>query len=135
VADVVQARLGGLPNVWLLPPLDHQALLWLMQRSRLVLTDSGGIQEEAPSLGVRTLVVREATERVEGIAAGVATLVPLKAEAIARAIKAALLLPKIEPMPLYGDGQASTRIADTIEAWLGAPASPAWLRAAVASRP
>ncbi|WP_448580586.1 non-hydrolyzing UDP-N-acetylglucosamine 2-epimerase [Thermaurantiacus sp.] len=135
VADVVEARLGGLSHVRLLPPLDHQALVWLMQRSRLVLTDSGGLQEEAPSLGVSTLVVREATERVEGVEAGVATLVPLRADAIARAVKAALLLPPIAPVPLYGDGQASARIVNAIEAWLGAPASPAWLSAPVASRP
>ena len=134
VAGQLQARLGRFASVSLLPPLDHLALLWLMQHARLVVTDSGGIQEEAPALGIRTLVLREATERVEGVEAGVATLVPLRPEAIACAIRSALAMPPIAPTCPYGDGKAAERIAGRVEAWLGAPAPAARVRAALLSR-
>lgn len=130
----LKAALGRLANVRLLPPLGHSELLWLMERSDLVLTDSGGIQEEAPALGVRTLVVREATERVEGIEAGVAELVAPAADAIVSAVRSALALPPLAPTFPYGDGQAAGRIADVVEAWLGAPAPAARLRNAIPSR-
>jgi len=75
VQQVVRATLGGINNVHLLAPLDYGHLIWLMNRSFLVLTDSGGIQEEAPSLGKPVLVMRDVTERKEGIDAGTARLV------------------------------------------------------------
>ena len=73
--------LSGQPNVHLLAPLDYLALVHLMKRSELILTDSGGIQEEAPGLGVPVLVMRDTTERPEGIEAGVARLVGTSAGA------------------------------------------------------
>src|SRR5207237_1332673 len=71
----VMELLAGLSNVNLIEPLDYLSLVQLMKRSRLILTDSGGIQEEAPGLGIPVLVMRETTERPEGVDAGVVKLV------------------------------------------------------------
>jgi UDP-N-acetylglucosamine 2-epimerase (non-hydrolysing) len=71
----VNKILTGIPNIFLIEPLDYPSLVWLMKQSCLVVTDSGGIQEEAPSLGKPVLVTRDVTERVEGINAGTARLV------------------------------------------------------------
>jgi len=111
-------RLLGLSAVHLLPPLDHAAMVWLMQRCRLLLTDSGGLQEEAPSLGLRTLVLRRATERGEAIAAGVAELVDPDAEAILAAARRLLREPPPLPVHPFGDGKAASRIASIIADWL-----------------
>ncbi|HET6845607.1 MAG TPA: UDP-N-acetylglucosamine 2-epimerase (non-hydrolyzing), partial [Anaerolineales bacterium] len=75
VHDAVYRLLHGVPHVTLLPPLDYLPLVHLMKRSRLILTDSGGIQEEAPAFGVPVLVLREVTERPEGVEAGTLKLV------------------------------------------------------------
>lgn len=115
-------RLSGLDGVHLLPPLDHASIVWLMQRCRLLLTDSGGLQEEAPSLGLRTLVLRRATERGEAIAAGLSELVDLQADSI---VAAARRLIRAEPPAAvnpFGDGRSAARIADAIAGWLGADA-------------
>jgi UDP-N-acetylglucosamine 2-epimerase (non-hydrolysing) len=116
----LEARLGGLSLVRLLPPLDHVAMVWLLMQARLLLTDSGGLQEEAPALGLRTLVLRLATERSEAVAAGVARLVPLRAAAIAAAVREALALPAPVPAFPFGDGRAGIRIADAIAGRIGA---------------
>ncbi len=122
VAEVLQARLGGLPEVMLLPPLEHHALVWLLAHAALVVTDSGGLQEEAPALGVRAVVVREATERAEAVAAGMARLVPPRARSIAAAVVEELKRPRPAPIGLFGDGHAADRIASAIEEFLGLPA-------------
>lgn len=75
VQEVVNRKLGNIPGIFLIAPLDYPRLIWLMEKSHIVLTDSGGIQEEAPALGKPVLVLREVTERVEGITAGTAKLV------------------------------------------------------------
>ncbi|RYZ27741.1 MAG: UDP-N-acetylglucosamine 2-epimerase (non-hydrolyzing) [Chitinophagaceae bacterium] len=75
VQQVVYETLQDQPNIHLIKPLDYPSLIWLMDKSRFVLTDSGGIQEEAPSLGKPVLVLRNVTERQEGITAGTALLV------------------------------------------------------------
>jgi len=75
VKNKVHAKLGQFKNVHLLPPLDYPNLVYLMKNAKLILTDSGGIQEEAPSFGCPTLVMRYETERKEGIEAGVSILV------------------------------------------------------------
>lgn len=75
--------LKNIKNIHLIEPLEYHYLIWLMQKSFLVLTDSGGIQEEAPSLGKPVLVMREVTERIEGIEAGTCALVETKQENIA----------------------------------------------------
>ena len=79
---VMRAELGGLANVALVPPLDYPDLARLLAVSHLMLTDSGGVQEEAPVLGTPVLVMRETTERPEGIAAGTAKLVGTDPERI-----------------------------------------------------
>src|SRR5207302_7978285 len=75
VQEPVRRVLGGLPNVHLLEPLDYVPFVYLMMRSHIILTDSGGIQEEAPSLGKPVLVMRDVTERPEAVAAGTVALV------------------------------------------------------------
>ena len=75
VKDKIHARLGKFENVKLLTPLDYPNLVYLMKNAKLILTDSGGIQEEAPSFACPTIVLRYETERKEGIDAGVSILV------------------------------------------------------------
>ena len=117
-------RLGGLPNVELHPPLDYRELVGRLARCRLVLTDSGGIQEEAPSFGKPVLVLRETTERPEGVEAGVARLVGTDRERIVT--EASLLLTDgdayarmANAVNPYGDGRAGERIAAILagESW------------------
>jgi UDP-N-acetylglucosamine 2-epimerase (non-hydrolysing) len=116
----VHRRLKGFPNVLLLPPLEYLQFVWLLDRCTLVLTDSGGVQEEAPSLGKPVLVMRETTERPEGIKAGVARLVGAERDRIASEASKLLYDPReydamaraINP---YGDGRASHRIIDVCE--------------------
>lgn len=114
----LQERLGGLPNVHLLEPLDHGAMVWMMQRSTLLLTDSGGLQEEAPSLGLRTLVLRARTERPEALAAGASELVPLQSEHIVSAAKRLLAAPPLKPVHPFGDGRTGEHIAALVSDWL-----------------
>jgi UDP-N-acetylglucosamine 2-epimerase len=107
--------LSDVCNVTLMEPLDYYSLVHLMKHSRLILTDSGGIQEEAPSLGVPVLVMRDTTERPEGIEAGVVRLVGTSRERIVREARVLLSDPvahaamatKANP---YGDGHAAERI-------------------------
>jgi UDP-N-acetylglucosamine 2-epimerase len=116
VRQPVGELLAGVPNVHLLAPLDYPALVHLMQRSELILTDSGGIQEEAPGLGVPVLVLRDTTERPEGIEAGVAHLVGTQRPRIVAEAQRLLCDPEARAAMTtcanpYGDGQAAARIA------------------------
>jgi UDP-N-acetylglucosamine 2-epimerase (non-hydrolysing) len=119
VRTPVHAMLSGRPNVSLIDPLEYVPLVHLMKRATIVLTDSGGIQEEAPSLGVPVLVLREETERPEGVEAGVARLVgtdPARIVAEARRLldspaEHARMSRATNP---YGDGLASARIVDAL---------------------
>lgn len=116
LAGAAESMLASCPSVRLLPPLPLPAFVRLMQRADLVLTDSGGVQEEAAALGKPTLVLRDTTERPEGIAAGAARLVGTDRDAI---VAAALEnRPFAVPRDLYGDGRAATRIVDGL---LGRP--------------
>ncbi len=119
VADKLKDRLGKLNGVHLLPAVDHGAMVWLMQNSRLLLTDSGGLQEEAPALGLKVLVLRETTERPEAVECGAAELVPLTADSIVAAVRASLRAPPSVPCFPFGDGKAAPRIAAAIDDWLG----------------
>ena len=111
--------LGGLAHVHLLPPLDLPAFVGLMQRAQLILTDSGGVQEEAVALGKPVLVMRDVTERPEGVAAGAAILVGTDAGRILEAAEAQLEAPESHRQSqIYGDGRASERI---VAALLGRP--------------
>lgn len=124
VQGPVNATLGGLPNVHLLPPLDYAPFVKLMDRSMVVLTDSGGIQEEAPSLGKPVLVMRDVTERPEGIAAGTVALVGTDEAKIVDEVTR-LLLDEAHYQGMsrahnpYGDGQSSRRIAEIIREAMG----------------
>lgn len=118
VQAVLRRHLDALPMVQLTPALDHQSMAWLMQQADLLLTDSGGLQEEAPSLGLRTLVLRHLTERQEAIEAGMSELVELTPEAIHAAVLRALALPRPAPFNPFGDGHAADRIAAAIRNWL-----------------
>jgi UDP-N-acetylglucosamine 2-epimerase (non-hydrolysing) len=119
VAGPVERLLAGQPNILLLQPLDFIPFVDLMRRANLVLTDSGGIQEEGPSLGKPVLVMREKTERPEAVEAGTVRLIGTDPDLIEH--EAARLLDddaESERMSRihnpYGDGQASRRIADAI---------------------
>lgn len=104
------------PRIHLTQPLDYLDLVSALRRAALVLTDSGGIQEEAPTFGVPVLVLRNVTERPEGIAAGVAELVGTdRARILARSLAALERGANASPPPNpYGDGQAGVRIADIV---------------------
>ncbi|MTI80607.1 MAG: UDP-N-acetylglucosamine 2-epimerase (non-hydrolyzing) [Firmicutes bacterium] len=119
VRQVVQDVLGDVPRVHLIEPLDYQPFINLMQRSHLVLTDSGGMQEEAPSLGKPVLVLRDTTERPEAVDAGTVRLIGANRENVLKHTKELLDNPKAysqmaEAVNPYGDGQASKRIAQAI---------------------
>ena len=119
VFDPVRAALGDVANVRLVPPLDYPAFVRAMDRASLILTDSGGIQEEAPSLGKPLLVLRNDTERPEGVEAGCAELVGTdEARIVARAAfhLDAILRGETRRMPPnpYGDGAAAPRVLDAI---------------------
>jgi len=122
----VHRLLGKLPNVTLLPPVDYFTLIHLMKQAWLILTDSGGIQEEAPTLGKPVLVLRHLTERPEGIDAGVAKVVGTDRRRIVEEVN--LLFEDIANYQrmarvnnLYGDGKASQRIVASL---LGEPVDP-----------
>jgi UDP-N-acetylglucosamine 2-epimerase (non-hydrolysing) len=111
--------LGDLPRVHLVEPLPYELFVQLLTRSFLVLTDSGGIQEEAPGLGKPVLVLRETTERPEGIKAGTAKLVGTDPARIVRTAARLLDDPKAyrkmaQAVNPYGDGQAAERIANIL---------------------
>jgi UDP-N-acetylglucosamine 2-epimerase (non-hydrolysing) len=111
--------LKGINNVHLIKPLEYPAFIWLMEKSYLILTDSGGVQEEAPSLGKPVLVMREVTERTEGIDAGTAKLVGTDPETIIR--ETVMLLDDPQQYKAmanrknpYGDGRTSQRIREAL---------------------
>ena len=124
VQEPVYSILGDMDNIHLIPPLDYEPFVFLMSQSDLILTDSGGIQEEAPSLGVPVLVMRDTSERPEGIEAGSARLVGTDIEKIVAETQKLLnnkteydrMSKTINP---YGDGNASKRIVRIISQHLG----------------
>ena len=115
VFSQVRARLNGIANISLIEPLDYVSQVHLMRRVALILTDSGGIQEEAPTFGVPVLILREKTERPEGIEAGVARLIGSDPARIVQEASRVLTdasarsLMSNRPNP-YGDGRAACRI-------------------------
>ena len=119
VRDAAHTAFDGYENVILIPPLDAVDFHNFMARSYFILTDSGGAQEEAPSLGVPVLVLRDTTERPEGIAAGTAKLVGTNPEIILSACEMLLTSPEeyskmAHAANPYGDGHAAVRIADIL---------------------
>lgn len=122
VKGPVEATLGRLPSVHLLPPQDYLPFVYLMNRAHLILTDSGGVQEEAPSLGKPVLVMRDTTERPEAVDAGTVRLVGTDEQAIVGGItrllddQAAYDRMSFAHNP-YGDGKAAQRILDAVRGW------------------
>jgi UDP-N-acetylglucosamine 2-epimerase (non-hydrolysing) len=118
VQEPVRRMLADRPNVHLLEPLPYAPFCWFMQRSTLILTDSGGVQEEAPSLGKPVFVMRNTTERPEGVEAGCVQLVGNDEARIVAALSAHLSGAGARPATAnpYGDGHAAIRIADAVAA-------------------
>lgn len=115
----VNRLLGGIANITLMPPLEYLPLVHLQRNATLVLTDSGGIQEEATGLGVPTLVMRQTTERPEGVEAGVLKLVGTQTDTIVR--EASRLLDDVQAYQAmshasnpFGDGHAAERIVQAV---------------------
>jgi UDP-N-acetylglucosamine 2-epimerase (non-hydrolysing) len=136
---VAHAMLSGHPGIRLVPPLGYPEFMQLLRRATLVLTDSGGIQEEAAALGIPLLVLRDTTERPEGVDAGTARLVGTTEHAIVAAAGALLdnpagLTSMRVPCTLYGDGNAALRIASALlDRWMTNASDRAHISAAVDS--
>ena len=125
VQEPVQRHLSRLANVHLIEPQEYLPFVYLMQRAHIILTDSGGVQEEAPSLGKPVLVMRETTERPEAVDAGTVRLVGTDDTRIVGEIESLLVnadeyARMSEAHNPYGDGLAGRRIADLIAVYLGA---------------
>jgi UDP-N-acetylglucosamine 2-epimerase (non-hydrolysing) len=121
---VVERRLGAVPNIRLLTPLDYSTFAALLKGCRLVLTDSGGIQEEAPALGKPVLVMRDVTERPEGIQAGTVALVGTDRDKIVDQVThlltdSAAYARMAQARNPYGDGKAAPRIVSHLRGVLG----------------
>jgi len=119
VQEPVYRLLGDVPNITLLPPLDYLPWVHLIKRATLMLTDSGGLQEEAPGLGVPVLVMREVTERPEGVQAGTVRLVGTDAARIVSETRRLLDDPQAyaemaHAVNPYGDGHAAARIVKAL---------------------
>jgi UDP-N-acetylglucosamine 2-epimerase len=130
VQEPVKRILGGHPRIALIPPVGYEDFIWLMDRCYFVLSDSGGVQEEAPSLGKPVLVMRETTERPEGVAAGTCRLVGTDPQKILH--EASLLLDDSAEYTRrstlrnpYGQGTAATQIRTVLEAAFSSPADTA----------
>lgn len=120
VYDVVHTILGELEHVYLIAPLDYPDFINLMARAHIILTDSGGVQEEAPSLGKPVLVIRETSERPEAIEVGTARLIGTCKEKIVEEVNQLMDSPDLydnmaQSINPYGDGQASERIVQFIQ--------------------
>ena len=125
VAETMWALLVDEPGIRLSPPLSHRAMVERMRRSDLILSDSGGVQEEAPALGIPLLVLRDKTERPECLACGSALLVGTDADELVGAVRRLVEFPEARaamaiPRFPFGDGQAAPRIAALSLAWLDA---------------
>ena len=121
VVEVMRPALAGIDNVALIEPLDYLNFVAMMEASTIVLTDSGGIQEEAPSLGKPVLVMRDTTERPEGVKAGTAKLLGTDRNRIVSEVTrllddASAYDAMSKAHNPYGDGEASRRIAEIIAA-------------------
>ncbi|MFT3677933.1 MAG: UDP-N-acetylglucosamine 2-epimerase (non-hydrolyzing) [Chitinophagaceae bacterium] len=119
VQEPVNKVLQNVDNVFLIPPIEYNFLIWLMKKSYFIITDSGGIQEEAPALGKPVLVMREVTERTEGIEAGTAKLVGTSKNNIMEAASELLASKGVydkmaNAVNPYGDGTTSRQIADFV---------------------
>lgn len=120
VSKPVKSQLDSVPHVFLIPPLDYPSFVWMMKHSYLILTDSGGVQEEAPSFGKPVLVLRKKTERPEAIQAGTARLIGTNPKTIVRKTLALIkeqgkyqkMARRVNP---FGDGKSCLRIIKILE--------------------
>lgn len=122
VKGPIEAQLSGLARISLIAPVDYGPFVWLIDRAVIILTDSGGIQEEATALGRPMLVMREVTERPEAVAAGGALLVGARSDAIVQNASAlltdqALYRRMSAGSDVFGDGRAAERIVAALKAW------------------
>ena len=120
VQEPVKRILTGIDNVILIDPLAYQDFIWMMNRAKIIITDSGGVQEEAPSLGKPVLVMRDTTERPEAVDAGTVILVGTNKDLIVtEALDLLNNATRFQQMSLlhnpYGDGKACKRIVDFIK--------------------
>lgn len=117
VQNVVYEKLSGINNIHLIAPLDYPSFMWLMSKSVLIISDSGGIQEEAPSLNIPVLVTRETTEREEGIISGCSILVGTHTKKIIQEANRTLAIDgtKNKMINPYGDGFAAFKIVDFVQ--------------------
>ena len=114
----MRARLAGAPGVILCEPLPYPLFLALLRRAALAVTDSGGVQEEAPAFGTPVLVARALTERPEAVASGHATLIGHDPELLLRTAADVLVAPRPPAASPFGDGHAAERIAAVVTGWL-----------------
>ena len=126
VREVMDARIGSCTNIHLIAPQDYRAFVHLMDRADFILSDSGGVQEEAPALGKPVIVMRDTTERPEAVEAGVAILAgtdPARLSALAHRLldDAAFHASMVKSASPFGDGKAASRIVDAIAAHAGLP--------------
>ncbi len=124
VKGPIEQMLAGAGRIHLVDPVDYGPFVWLIDRASLILTDSGGIQEEATALGRPMLVMREVTERPEAVAAGTARLVGAHTDAIvANAVELlsdeSVRARMARPSDVFGDGRASERIVEALRSWRG----------------
>ncbi len=129
VRELAYDILGGTEKVHLIEPVDYLPFANLMNKCHIVLTDSGGIQEEAPSLGKPVLVLREVTERPEAVKAGTVKLAGTRKEDIVRLVSGLLddkdlYAGMAEAVNPYGDGRASARIVDAVKYFTGLSSCP-----------
>ena len=120
VQEPVNQILGSLQNIYLIPPQDYIPFVFLMKKTHIILTDSGGVQEEAPALGKPVLVMRDTTERPEGVSAGTARLVGTDKNKIISSVEELLYDQSIyakmaKAVNPYGDGKASITILNKIK--------------------
>lgn len=119
IHEVFGENLDGLSNMFFIEPLEYLSFVYLMEKSNIVLTDSGGIQEEAPGLGKPVLVMRDTTERPEALSAGTVKLVGTDYEKIVNEVSALLDDSKLydamsKAVNPYGDGHACKRIVEKL---------------------
>ena len=122
VKGPIEAQLSDVPGVRLIAPVDYGPFVWLIDRAAIILTDSGGIQEEATALGKPMLVMRDVTERPEAVAAGGALLVgahagPIVDKATALLTDEGLYRRMSRGSDVFGDGHAAERIAEALRDW------------------
>lgn len=119
VQGVVRERLSARPNIHLIEPVDYVDMIWLMRQAAIIVTDSGGVQEEGPALGKPVLVMRDVTERPEALATGVVKLVGTDPDVLSREVTAllddaSLYARTARPVFPYGDGTAARKIVDIV---------------------